>query len=207
MSKNLYRRMDFDFKLITIFPLLTVLLTYPAMAMLPENYFYENHLIENMQLIVLFATFLLSINAKIDKKFFNSIALVCIILFLREINCGRTIFFAIEGAENAFLSWKEIPYGYLAHPIYGVFIAASGLYFILTKSYKVLFNYLVNAKLSIYNWVFMFLGIIAGVAGEKLNNMRLEEMTEMLFYCSFMALVYLQSQNDDYIEAVKDTVN
>ena len=130
-------------------------------------------------------------------------ALVIVILFLREINCGRTIFFPIEGVENAFYSWKEIPYGYLAHPIYGAFMALSGLYFILTKSFMVLWNYFLHAKLSIYNWVFLIMGIIFGLLGEEISAPVLEEMTETLFYTAFMALLYLQSQNKNYIETTE----
>ena len=70
---------------------------------------------------------------------------------------------------------------------------------ILTKSYKVLFNYMVNAKLSFWNWLFLFLGIILGTIGEEISNMQLEEMTETLFYLSFMALIYLQAHNKNYI--------
>lgn len=198
--KKFFSRLDFSFQPVTIFPLLILLLTYPAMMWLPIEYCYENHLIENFQLVVLGATMVICLKAKTDKKFFISLFLVCIILFLREINCGRTIFFPVEGVENAFYSWKDIPYGYLAHPLYGLFMAGCGLYFILTKSYKVLFNYLINAKLAVWNWIFLFLGIILGTLGEEISNMPLEEMTETLFYLSFMALIYLQGQNKEYIK-------
>lgn len=197
--EELKERLDFKFHPVSILPLLFVLLTYPAMKYLPVNYCYENSLLENFQLFVLLSTFVVCIKSKTDKKFFYSLALVCVILFLREINCGRTIFFPIEGVENAFYSWKDIPYGYLAHPIYGLFMAGSFLYFILTKSYKVLFNYMLNAKLSFWNWLFLFLGIILGTIGEEISNMQLEEMTETLFYLSFMALIYLQAHNKNYI--------
>ena len=199
LMKKFLSRFDFSIQPVTILPLLILVLTYPAMKWLPNEYCYENHLIENFQLVILGATMAICLKAKTDKKFFISLFLVCIILFLREINCGRTIFFPIEGVENAFYSWKDIPYGYLAHPIYGLFMAGSFLYFILTKSYKVLFNYMLNAKLSFWNWLFLFLGIILGTIGEEISNMQLEEMTETLFYLSFMALIYLQAHNKNYI--------
>jgi len=204
MFKNFIKRLDFGFKPVTIFPLTIALLTVPAMKWLPVQATYENHLLENFQLLILFATFILCLNSKTDKKFFKSLALVCVILFLREINCGRTVFFAVEGQENTFLSWKEIPYGYLAHPLYGLFMAGSFLYFLLSKSYLVLYNYMLNAGISVYNWIFMILGIIFGITGEKIGSPALEEMTETLFYLSFMALIYLQSQNHEYIEKVKE---
>ena len=47
---------------------------------------------------------------------------------IREVNCGRTLFFHIPGTENAFYSWKEIKYGYLVHPIYGTYIESGYKY-------------------------------------------------------------------------------
>ena len=201
---GLKNRVDFKFHPITLLPLLILLLTLPACLWLPIEYSYENHLIENFQLVVILAIFIICIKAKNDKTFFNTLALVMVILFLREINCGRTVFFHVPGGGyNDFYSWKEIPYGYLAHPLYGTFMALSGLYFILTKSYKVLWNYFLQAKLSIYNWIFVVLGIIFGLLGEEWGMPMLEEMTETLFYVSLLAIIYLQAFNKNYIETTK----
>ena len=200
---GLKNRVDFKFHAITILPLLILLLTVPACLWLPIEYSYENHLIENFQLVVILAIFIICIKTKNDKTFFNTLALVMVILFLREINCGRTVFFHIPGGgPNDFYSWKEIPYGYLAHPLYGTFMVFSGLYFILTKSYKVLWNYFLQAKLSIYNWI-VALGIIFGLLGEEWGMPMLEEMTETLFYVSLLAIIYLQAFNKNYIETTK----
>lgn len=199
--KKFLKRFDFRFHPVSILPLLFVLLTYPAMKWLPVHFCYENALLENFQLIVLLGTFVACIKAKTDKKFFYSLALVCVILFLREINCGRTIFFAVPGVENQFYSWKEIKYGWLAHPLYGAFIAGSALYFIITKSFKVLFKYIMNAKFSVYNWVFLFFGIILGLVGEEISNPQMEEMAETTFYLALFALIYLQAFHPNYIEA------
>ena len=202
--KNFLKRFDFSFHPVTVFPFLCLLLTYPAMKYLPVKYCYENHLLENFQLVVILIAFICCLKAKTDKVFFKSLALVCVILFLREINCGRTVFFPVAGVENAFLPWKEIPYGYLANPVYGIFMAGSGLYFLITKSYKVLFNYALNAEIAVYNWIFLFLGMILGTLGEKTGNMQLEEMTETMFYLSLTALIYLQGFNIKYIEKTEN---
>ena len=201
---NIKNRLDFGFYPVILLPLIFIILTYPAMLWLPIKYTYENSLIENFQLIVLAVTFVMCCRAKTDKKFFYSIALLVIILMLREVNCGRTIFFAVEGVENTFYSWKEIKYGYLAHPLYGAFITVSALYFILTKSYKVLFKYIKKAKLSIYSWTFLCIGVIFAEIGEKIGNFALEEMTETVMYLSFMALIYLHGFNKKYIETVEN---
>lgn len=202
--KGLIERVDFKFWPIIAAPLLIILLTPPACRFLPIQYAYENSLIENFQLIVILITFIICLKAKTDKKFFYSLAFVMVILFLREINCGRTVFFPVPGVENAFYSWKEIPYGYLAHPIYGAFMVLSGLYFICTKSYMVLLKYFLHAKINVYVWVCVFLGIIFGLYGEEISNPMLEEMTETLFYVSLMVIIYLQGFNKEYIKTTEN---
>ena len=79
--EELKERLDFKFHPVSILPLLFVLLTYPAMKYLPVNYCYENSLLENFQLFVLLSTFVVCIKSKTDKKFFYSLALVCVIYF------------------------------------------------------------------------------------------------------------------------------
>lgn len=66
---------------------------------------------------------------------------------------------------------------------------------------------MLNAKLSFWNWLFLFLGIILGTIGEEISNMQLEEMTETLFYLSFMALIYLQAHNKNYIMQTENKMN
>ncbi len=201
--KELRERIDFKFHPIALIPFIILLLTFPALKWLPERYAWENHLIENIQLVVLLITFALCLKTKVDKTFFNTLALVMVILFLREINCGRTVFFPKEGVENAFYPWTQIKYGYLAHPLYGAFMAASGLYFLITKSFIKLWNYFLHAKLAIYNWIFAILGIIFGIFGEKIGSDVLEEMTELLFYTSLMGIIYMQGFNKSYIETTE----
>ena len=202
---ELKTRVDFSFHPVTIAPVIIILLTPIFIKWLPIQYAYENSLIENFQLVVILFAFIFCVKAKTDKPFFYSMALVMIILFLREINCGRTVFFLVPGGgPNAFYSWKDIPYGYLAHPLYGLFMALSGLYFIVSKSYKTLWNYFLHAKLAILPWVFMFLGIIFGVVGEEIGAFILEEMAETLFYVSLMALLFLQGFNKQYIKTTEE---
>ncbi len=203
---ELKERIDFKFYPILLAPFIILLLTPIFIKWLPAHYAYENSLIENFQLVVILFTFIFCVKAKCDKPFFYSMALVMIILFLREINCGRTVFFLIPGAgTNAFYSWKQIPYGYLAHPLYGLFMACSGLYFILSKSYKIFWNYLLHAKVTIYAWVFAIIGIIFGVIGEEVGVEMYEEMAETLFYVSLMAIIFMQAQNKEYIETTEKT--
>ena len=120
---------------------------------LPERCGYENGVVENIQLAVLFLGMFFALRPKVDKKFFYFIAMVLGILLIREVNCGRTIFFAIPGQENAFYSWKEIKYGWLAHIIYGFYMGLVGVYFLANKLFVTLWQKLWNIRLPFWNFV------------------------------------------------------
>ena len=175
--------------------ILTALMIVPCIMFLPEKFGYENGLLENIQMAVLFFGLYLSFFSKIDKKFFIFVGLVLIILILREVNCGRTLFFPVPGMENVFYSWKDIKYGYLAHPIYGAYIALVGIYFLKNKLFINLWNYIKNTKLPIWNIIFMFLGMGLGLYAEhSAHNMVFEEITELLFYVSLIGIIWIYTK-------------
>lgn len=187
----------FDFKLhnVTLISILIALAIIPCVLFMPERFGYENGLLENIQLIVLFLGLYLSFSAKNDKKFFIFAGLILTILLLREVNCGRTIFFAIPGEENAFYTWKEIKYGYLAHPIFGIYIATVGIYFLKNKLFINLWNYITKTQLPIWNILLMLLGMGLGLLAEhSMHNMVLEEITELLFYVSLVGIIWIYSK-------------
>jgi hypothetical protein len=172
--------------------IVVALLVAPCTMFLPEHFGWENGLIENIQLIVLAIGFIFSVKAKDNKQFFYFAAMVIVILLLREVNCGRTIFFPIPGEPNAFYKWSQIKYGYLAHPIYGAYIAYTALYFIMTKSYNVLVKFLTKFRLPVWNILLMLVGMFVGLYAEKrLGNCLLEEMGELLFYVALVGIIYL----------------
>lgn len=114
IEKFASEHLDFKIYGVTWIAILNTILIAPCILYLPEKYGYENGILENLQLIVLLCGFILCLSYKkikskqnqdneitsVDEsmvKFFKFVALVIVILFLREINCGRTIFFPIPG--------------------------------------------------------------------------------------------------------------
>ena len=203
MFKNVldFTKKHTDFKIykVTWIPIIIAILIYPAIKYLPEKYGYENGILENTQLVFLVLSCIFGFCTKSHKKFFKFTALVSIILILREVNCGRTIFFPVPDAVNTFYSWKEIKYGWLAHPLYGLYMAGVGVYFIINKLYLDLFKYIKCVKLPVWNIVFLLIGMGIGMYSEKvIDNMLLEEMTEMLFYASLMSIIWLYAFNKNF---------
>ena len=201
--ERLTKHCDFKIYLTTILCILILLGLAPGMKYLPAPYGYENGLFENIQMVLLFIScgFALKTQNMEHKKFFTFVFLVLTILILREINCGRTIFFAIPGQENAFYSWKQIKYGWLAHPIYGAYMTLVGIYFLKNKIYLNLINIIKNYKLPIWNILLMLTGMaLATYAEEVTHNAIMEEITEMLFYTALCSIIYCYSISKNFLE-------
>ena len=182
----------------TVLGILTALSVVPCILFLPERYGYENGLLENIQMVVLFIGLYLSFTAKTNKKFFIFAGLVLTILILREVNCGRTLFFPIPGVENMYYSWKDIKYGYLAHPIFGIYIASVAVYFFWNKLFIDLYNLIKGTKLPIWNILLMFAGMFLGLYAEHCtNSLVFEEITELLFYVSLVGIIYIYARKSD----------
>ena len=210
------KHLDFKIYGVTWIAILNTILIAPCILYLPEKYGNENGILENLQLIVLLCGFILCLSYKkikskqnqdneitsVDEymvKFFKFAALVIVILFLREINCGRTIFFPIPGEVNAFYGWKDLKYGWLAHPLYGLYMAYVGIYFLINKLFLTLWDIIKNIKFPVWNIVLMIVGIIGGILGEEVyHNMVMEEITELLFYVSLVSIIYLYVCNNNF---------
>lgn len=197
--EGIKKHIDFKIYPITWIPIIIAIITLPCVKYLPIQYGYENGPLENIQMVFLILACIMGFTAKENKTFFKFTALVVIILMLREINCGRTLFFPVPGVENTFYGWKDIKYGWLAHPLYGLYIGCVGLYFILNKLYINLWQIIKNTKFPIWNILLLITGMAIGMYAEKaLNNMVLEEMTEMLFYASLMGIIWLYGFNKNF---------
>ena len=194
------KHLNFGFQNVTWFGILTALAIIPAVMFLPEKCGYENGIIENIQLGVLFLGMFFALRPKVDKKFFYFIAMVLGILFIREVNCGRTIFFAIPGTENEFYRWSEIKYGWLAHVIYAIYMTFVGLYFLINKLFVNLWQKLWSIRLSFWNFILLLIGIVAGLYAEEAHLLVFEESAELLFYVALISFVYIYSQHKDFIE-------
>lgn len=191
--------MDFKLYPVTWIAIVVALLIVPCVKFLPETYGYENGLLENIQMVTLLAAFIICVTSKVNKKFFYFSAMVIGILALREINCGRTIFFPVPGEVNSYYGWKDIKYGWLAHPLYGLYMAFVGFYFLKNKLFINLWQLIKNIKFPVWNILLMLMGMGLGMYAEKaLHNMVFEEITELLFYVALTGIIYLYAFNKNF---------
>lgn len=180
MFNKIYTHCDFGIKPAAIAAITAAILSIPCIMFLPEQYGWENGLLENLQMLVL------------------------IILILREVNCGRTIFFPIPGEINEYYTWKQLKYGWLAHPLYGLYMAYVGVYFFIKKAYVDLYAFIRNIKFPVWNILLMLVGMSLGMYAEKvLDNCVFEECAELLFYISLIGIIRCYSGQRNFVRKTK----
>ena len=130
------KHIDFKFYPVVWIALLVGLSIIPMLMFMPQKYGFENGLLENIQMSVLFIMMYLCLSAKANKNFFKFAALALTLLIIREVNCGRTLFFPIPGEYHKYYSWRDLPWpwlGKVVHGLYGTWMAIVGLIFFKKK--------------------------------------------------------------------------
>ena len=194
---------DFKFYGVTWVALIIGLSIIPALIYMPQTWGYENGVIENIQLTVLFFMVYLCATSKINKPFFNFLILVLSILIIREVNCGRTLFFPIPGEYHKYYSWRDLPWpwlGKIVHFLYGLWIAIVSLVFLKKKFYLDMWELIRKVRFPFWNILFACFAMFMGAIAEKAtnNNFVFEEGFELLFYVSLMGILWLYSRNENF---------
>ena len=198
----------FDFKIYGVtWIAFAILVAIPfCLKYMPQKYGYENGLLEDIQMVVLFGILALCFTAKVNRTFFKFCAWILTIIMIREVNCGRTLFFHVPGTENSYYPWREIKYGYLVHPIYGLYIGIVALCFLIKKQYVTLWKIAKNVRFPFWNVALVCFAMFMGAIAEKAtnNNFIFEEGFELLFYISLAGIIYLYSRHQNFTLEVEE---
>ena len=198
------KHLDFKFYIVTIIALVVGISIIPMLMYMPQKYGYENGILENIQMTTLFIMIYFCLTSKTNKKLFKFIPLVLSLLIIREVNCGRTLFFPIPDTYHQYYSWRDLPWpwlGKIAHFLYGTWFAIVIFLFFKKKIYLEIWNIIKNTAIPFWNLIFtgfaMFMGIIAEDTTN--NNFIFEEGFELLFYVSILGFIWLYSRNKNFI--------
>ena len=195
---------DFKFYGVTWIALAVGISIIPMLMYMPQRYGVENGLLENIQMCVLFVMVYVCWTSKINKSFFKFIILVLSILIIREVNCGRTLFFPVPGEYHLYYSWSSLPWpwlGKIVHLIYGLWIATVSIIFLKKKFYLDAWKMIKNIRLPFWNLAFACFAMFMGAIAEKAtnNNFIFEEGFELLFYVSLAGILWLYSRNKNFM--------
>lgn len=193
MSK--WIKLDFRLHTAAVISIIVSLLCVPLGEYLPVECGYENGVVENMQLAVLALGMYFCLRAGNHRTFFVFVAMVLLMMGLREVNCGRTLFFAKPGMVNEFYKWREIPYGWVVRVLFGLYMASVAAYFLRKKLYLQLGEVLRQRAVPVWNVLLAVLGVVLGVYGERvMNNMTVEEFAELVYYVALVGGVHVYAR-------------
>ena len=180
-------RLDYKFYPELLIGVSFALLIVPAGIYCPVEYGYENGVVENTQMLLLFIGLVLCWFARKNKAFFRFFSAVIFILMLRETNFGKTLFYPHPTIPNKFLSWREIPYAPYVDPVMIVYVIVMVVYFIRKKLYRLVPAFIREGQFPVWPVFFMAVSMIAGSIVDKVcNNFVAEEMVELVFYSAFV---------------------
>ena len=170
-------------------PLLVVLaLLCPAAAMLPERCGYENELIENFQMLILFfCCFLWTLQKEYRKLFFFA-ALIFFFMMCREVNFGRCLFYPDPVVPNKFLRWNKIWYAPYVGPAIALYGTGCVIFFFAGKVYKQMFSLLASTRIPVWHVVSVLACAVGSAVLDKVShNLILEEGVELAMYVAIFA--------------------
>ena len=157
-----------------------------------SQFFVEGALVENLQLVVLAVAFVIAVKAPQDRSLFIALALLIVLMLMRETNLGRSYFCEKYLSPAEICRWEKMKYGFIVEPLrdlYGLYI----LYYIWSrKVYKIVWQYLKQAPIYIFDsLVFVVAAIVATIAEWPIiDNEILEECCELLMYIGLVNLIY-----------------
>lgn len=189
--KNMLGYFDLHFRKVNALMILLFILCVIGAKLLGINDIPENSLLENAQLIALFAGFVLCLKFKNNKVLFNFGAMIIFLMIMRELSYGRCIFCQLPDNPHDFYPWSHYKYGFLAHVFVGIYIAASCLYAIVKKVWIDVKDVLTKAKFPV--WDFLILGsftLVQLYAESGIHNTCLEEIAEFMMYSVIFCFVY-----------------
>lgn len=194
---NLPKHLDYRVHKTSITVLLSAVVCLALSFILPESHGHKNAPPEFAQLGLLVMCAIYAFTANNNRKLFTFAGFVIIFLALREINYGRTLwFFADENNPAKFPKWKDIPCGWLAHVLVGVYLVILATVFILKKLWREIRDILLGYALPVWELALaILLAAAAHTVEEVIHDNLLEECLELGFYICLTTLLWRYTRN------------
>lgn len=190
--KNIPTRIRWNINGLTIIEFIYILAIPFVLKFANSQFFVEGALVENLQLVVLAVAFVITVKAPKDRSLFIALALLIVLMLMRETNLGRSYFCEKYLSPDEICRWEKMKYGFIVEPLrnlYGLYI----LYYIWSrKVYKIVWQYLKQAPIYIFDSiVFVGAAIVATISEWPIiDNEILEECCELLMYVGLVNLIY-----------------
>lgn len=187
--QNTLKRLNFKPSLSAVILLLFGCGLYFGQDLLQPQYFTENGLMENLQLLVLAVAGIIAMQAKESRKLFVFAALVILFMMMRETNMLRGwVCSIIYNTEHA-CKWHDLgSYGYALRVVRALYVLFMVWYFIKNKLWQPLWQYAVKAPIYVWDLGIMFVAAFLATMAEAdfWHNEIMEECFELVLYLSLI---------------------
>ena len=192
----LWRRMNWRPNACTLIEILLLALIAPLMLWANPAWFVEDGIVENIQLLVLIAAFIIACRAQNQRPLFIFAAMIVIFLIMRETNMFRGYFCEKYLNPDDICRWKEFKYGFIPEAIRLLLAIVALGYFIRCKLWRPLWKYVVNAPIFVWDFLILGLTFVGGTIAEFpcIDNEILEECCELICYIAVANCIWRYRQ-------------
>ncbi len=190
--KQIWQRCDWNVRPLTLLGLVLLAAIWPLMRYADPQWFIEDGAVENLQLLIIVAAFIVALTAPQHKKLFFFAALIVAMLFGREINFGRGIFCALYLSPDEVCKWNKFHYGHLVGIIQLLCAAVIVIYALVNKLWHPVWQYIKNAPIFVWDILIFAVATIGGAAAELpcIDNEIMEESMESIMYVALAVLLW-----------------
>ena len=190
--KNIWARTDWHILPMTILGMLLLVAIYPLMRYAPAEWFVEDGVVENIQLLILVIAFGVALCAKFEHKMFVLVAFLVLFLIVREVNGGRAFFCARYLDPDEICRWNNMKYGYLADWIRGIFAIGVLIYALAAKLWQPIWRYVTKAPLYVWDFLLFAVAAVGAQIAETayIDNEIMEEGMETVMYIMLIRLIW-----------------
>ena len=193
---------DFSVRRSTLLAAVAVPVGIAVACLAPSSWGYENGVVENLQLLLLLIGCAICLTAKGDKSVYLCLTVILLTLLMRELNCGRVLFWSKSGemfhcgTPAEYLKWREIPHG-LAYRFatYGILFALCLVSLLHHGTFKKLFKLFTTARIPAWEAILATVGYAIGQCAERIGHSLLtEELGETVLYAALISAIYRYSR-------------
>ena len=193
---------DFSVRRSTLLAAVAVPVGIAVACLAPSSWGYENGVVENLQLLMLFIGCAICRTAKGDKSVYLCLTVILLTLLMRELNCGRVLFWSKSGelfycgTPAEYLKWREIPHGAAYRfATYGILFALCLVSLLHHGTFKKLFKLFTTARIPAWEAILATVGYAIGQCAERIgHNLLTEELGETLLYAALLSAIYRYSR-------------
>lgn len=192
LIENVWRRLDWHTNWLTWLEFALMLMIAPVVMRANPQWFVEDGLVENIQLLVLAAAIVIALSARNNRPLFVFAAMLVVLMIMRETNLFRAYFCARYLDEQTLCRWSSFEYGWIAVGIRAVFVAAMVCWFVYHKLWRPIWQYVCKAPIFVWDFAVFGLMVVGGTVAEfaSIDNEVLEECCELISYTALTNLIY-----------------